>query len=96
MRRWFVDPLTSFDAGAIALAVAERRTRQPKQLDQSDIGLAEEIAPPLEEAAKDLEDEIIEKEVIAEAMLPEDGDVLTDQRAPCPPITRLCNTTKMR
>ena len=95
MRRWFVDPLTSFDAGAIALAVAERRTRQPKQLDQSDMALGEEIAP-LEEVAKDLEDEIIEKEVIAEAMLPENGDVPTDQRAPCPPITRLCNTTKMR
>ena len=31
MRRWFVDPLTSFDAGAIALAVAERRNRQPKK-----------------------------------------------------------------
>ena len=31
MRRWFVDPLTSFDAGAIALAVAETRNRQPKK-----------------------------------------------------------------
>ena len=31
LRRWFVDPLTSFDAGAIALSVAERRNRQPKK-----------------------------------------------------------------
>ena len=52
MRRWFVDPLTSFDAGAIALAVAERRNRQPKTFVA---GRAPRVMPPLgskrEEAA---------------------------------------------
>ena len=50
MRRWFVDPLTSFDAGAIALAVAERRNRQPR------------IMPPLRSRAAAFPEEIDDAE----------------------------------
>ena len=61
MRRWFVDPLTSFDAGAIALAVAEgRKRRQPKQLPGSliDDAEAKELAEQItHEIEKQLESE---------------------------------------
>ena len=55
MRRWFVDPLTSFDAGAIALAVAERRKRRPRQFEGGAVGFQEEIdASDAEKIAREL------------------------------------------